>query len=127
MAEETALIVFAHGARDPEWALPLRHLTELLAQRLAPATSVRLAFLEFMKPSLPDCIAELAESGVGQIVVFPAFLARGGHLKTDLPRLVNEAQITNPGVRIRILPSLGENEELLVAISDWLAVALDRR
>ena len=46
------LLLFAHGARDPQWALPF----EAVAQRCRAARGadrVALAFLEFMTPALP--------------------------------------------------------------------------
>jgi len=47
----TGLILFAHGARDPRWALPFEAVAaRVRAQR--PGVPVRLAFLEFMAPTL---------------------------------------------------------------------------
>ena len=51
--EKTALILFAHGARDPEWANPMRRIRAAVMQQ-APAMRVELAFLEFMSPNLGD-------------------------------------------------------------------------
>jgi sirohydrochlorin cobaltochelatase len=67
------LILFAHGARDPRWALPF----EAVAARVRaarPGVPVRLAYLEFMAPSLPDAGAELARAGCTRIEVVPMFL-----------------------------------------------------
>jgi len=43
------VILFAHGARDPAWALPFRALREALLVAL-PEGRVELAFLEIMEP-----------------------------------------------------------------------------
>ncbi|MFY7857790.1 MAG: sirohydrochlorin chelatase, partial [Rubrivivax sp.] len=52
------LILFAHGARDPRWSAPFEAVAaQVRAQR--PGLSVRLAFLEFMSPSLPEAAAAL--------------------------------------------------------------------
>ena len=45
------LILFAHGARDAEWAEPFERLLDLVRQR-APQTQVRLAYLELMRPDI---------------------------------------------------------------------------
>ena len=67
----TALILFAHGARDPEWASPMRRVQAAIRKRLG-GVQVELAFLEFMAPSAqptPDVsgliasIARNAEAG----------------------------------------------------------------
>jgi hypothetical protein len=56
------LILFAHGARDPRWAAPFEAVAGACA-RAARAAAVRLAFLEFMTPDLPEAAAELAAAG----------------------------------------------------------------
>jgi len=76
----TALILFAHGARDPEWANPMRRVQAAIRQRVSEI-QVELAFLEFMAPTLPDCATALIAGGATKVVVMPMFIARGGHLK----------------------------------------------
>src|ERR1700710_496626 len=53
-----ALILFAHGARDPAWMAPFLRLQTLL-QTQQPGLTVKLAFLELMTPDLPQLIATL--------------------------------------------------------------------
>lgn len=116
--DKTALILFAHGARDPEWAAPLRRVREAVRQR-APAQRVELAFLEFMTPDLAACVAALAADGVDAAVVVPMFIAQGGHLKNDLPRLLDELRATYPRLRLRLAPPLGEAELLVQAMATY--------
>ena len=85
-----------------------------------PDLTVELAFLELMQPSLGDCVARLARDGHQRIVIAPLFLAQGGHLKKDLPRLLKDLGATHPGAELSVLPPIGEVTELLNAISDWL-------
>ena len=59
---KTALILFAHGARDPEWANPMRRVQAAVRQRVTDIP-VELAFLEFLPPTLPECAAQLIEQG----------------------------------------------------------------
>lgn len=47
------LILFAHGARDPGWAAPL-HDTVDRVRAEQPDRPVRLAFLEFLAPTLEE-------------------------------------------------------------------------
>jgi sirohydrochlorin cobaltochelatase len=121
MAEvkNSALVLFAHGARDAQWAEPFRTLRESVSGR-RPDLTVELAFLEMMEPALPDCIARLAESGHHRITIAPLFLAQGGHLKKDLPRLLEEIGGKHPSAEIALLPPIGEVTELLGAIAEWL-------
>jgi sirohydrochlorin cobaltochelatase len=121
--KKSALILFAHGARDPEWARPFENIRDLVASR-RPDLLIELAYLELMTPRLVEAIDSVANSGVSDVTVAPLFMAQGGHLKQDVPRLLAEAQQRHPGVYIRLLPAVGEVETLLVAISAWLAASV---
>lgn len=117
-----ALILFAHGARDPDWALPFRAIRDRVAA-LRPDLVVELAFLELMTPRLGDAVDELA-GRVQRITVAPLFMAQGGHLKQDVPRLLAEIGERHPGVSVALLPPVGEIPAILDAISGWLVAAL---
>lgn len=119
-----AIVLFAHGARDPRWAEPFQRLQALVAQR-CPQQRVELAFLELMSPSLPEQVASLIAAGCQQISIVPAFMAQGGHLRRDLPALINELIARYPYCAIRSTPPLGEVETVLAAMADWIASAAD--
>ena len=75
-ATTTGLLLFAHGARDPQWARPF----EAVAARCALAVGqqrVALAFLEFMTPDLVSAGAQLVAGGCTRIDVVPLFLGAG--------------------------------------------------
>ena len=122
---KSALVLFAHGARDAQWSDPFRAMQNAVAAR-RPDLTVELAFLEIMQPSLADCVASLAGNGHQRIVIAPLFLAQGGHLKKDLPRLVKELEAKHPKSEISVLPPIGEVTELLNAISEWLVNSAPR-
>lgn len=114
-----AIVLFAHGARDPEWAMPFRRIQSRLREADAAAI-VELCFLELMPPTLSDTIAALAERGVNLITVVPLFLAQGGHLKQDLPRMLDEVRRRHHrDLDIRMTSAIGDSEALTDAIADW--------
>src|SRR5574343_1091684 len=112
----TALILFAHGARDPEWAEPMRRVQAAIRQR-QPGVPVELAFLEFMAPTLPDCIDSLVAGGARKIVVMPMFIARGGHLKRDVPELLKKLRTAHPDVQFSLGGVIGEQESVVQAMA----------
>jgi sirohydrochlorin cobaltochelatase len=112
----TALILFAHGARDPEWANPLRRVQAAIRQHAA-GTAVELAFLEFMAPSLHDCAAALVANGATKIVVLPMFIAQGGHLKREVPVMLDRLRSTWPAVQFSLAGAIGENEIVVQAMA----------
>ncbi len=122
----TAILLFAHGARDPGWAEPFRRIAGRL-KAARPGLRVELAFLEFMEPRLADAVAALAGAGIDRITLVPLFLAQGGHLKEDLPRLLDDIRGQHSSVRIDVTAAIGDSESLTNAIADWaLSQHLDR-
>jgi sirohydrochlorin cobaltochelatase len=113
-----ALVLFAHGARAPGWAAPFERLRALAAARL-PDCEVSLAFLELMTPSLPDEVAALAARGIRQITVVPVFLGQGGHLRRDLPALVERMRADHPGLTLEVAGPVGEDPAVLQAMADY--------
>ncbi len=114
-----ALILFAHGSRDPQWAAPFRAVREKIATA-RPQLMIELAFLEFMQPALPEAIDRLAAAGHGRLVIAPLFMAQGAHLKRDLMKLLSEAVTRHPEIDIELLPAAGEADPVLDAIGDWV-------
>ena len=111
-----SIILFGHGARSADWARPMEVLAATVKER-APDTAVRLAFLEFMAPTLPDCIAGLLADGVGKIVVMPMFIARGGHLKRDVPETLAALRLAHPQVEFVLGDAIGEHALVVEAMA----------
>ena len=120
-----AIILFAHGARDPQWALPFKKIKRALKAK-KPGVAVELAFLELMEPSLADAVAKLAGAGHPSITVAPLFMAQGGHLKNDLPKILDALRADYPKTRITLLPAIGDVDAVLDSIADWLVGATAR-
>lgn len=113
------IVLFAHGAREAQWARPFQRIRSLLERR-APSTPIELAFLESMRPSLAEALSALASRGAERITLVPLFMAQGSHLRNDLPALVQRAAAGNPGLSIRIAPAIGDVDALLDAIAQWV-------
>jgi sirohydrochlorin cobaltochelatase len=115
---ETAIILFGHGARDPEWARPMERVRDML-RAAAPGLEVETAFLEFMQPGLVAAIDCLARGGARRITVVPMFLAQGGHVKKDLPALLEEARSLHPQCEVSLLPAVGEADRVIAAMAAY--------
>lgn len=114
------VILFAHGARDPEWRVPVDRLAALVAQRM-PGAHVVAAFLEHMTPSLSEAVAARVAAGASHVLIVPVFLARGGHLKHDLPRMIAEFQARFPEVELQVTAPVGEADPVLAAMAAWVS------
>jgi sirohydrochlorin cobaltochelatase len=118
------IVLFAHGARDPQWARPFEAIRGHLAAS-RPEYPTELAFLDLMRPTLEEAIASLVERGAPAITVFPLFMAQGGHLKQDLPRLLDAIRATHPRIPIALETTIGEVPEIVAAIAEWILSRVD--
>jgi sirohydrochlorin cobaltochelatase len=115
-----ALILFAHGARDPLWRQPFEAVAEQV-RALRPDTAVRLAYLEFMAPSLTEAGDQLARSGATEVCVVPMFLGAGGHVRRDLPALLEALRQQHPQVSWVLRPAIGEAQAVIEAMAREVA------
>jgi sirohydrochlorin ferrochelatase len=103
-----ALLLIAHGSRDPRHAASVAALVEeVRAQR--PGTEVATAYLDHCAPRIPQVAGRLADA-----VAVPLLLNRAFHAKHDIPAALRAA-----GSRLPVADVLGP--------SPLLAAALDRR
>jgi sirohydrochlorin cobaltochelatase len=110
------LLLFAHGARDPAWARPFEAVAARLRQT-RPNTPLVLAFLEFMTPNFSDAADELVRQGCTRVHVMPLFLGTGGHVRRDIPPLLETLrECHGAGVEWVLHPPLGEHEAVLQAM-----------
>ncbi|HTO46044.1 MAG TPA: CbiX/SirB N-terminal domain-containing protein [Burkholderiales bacterium] len=117
-----AIVLFAHGSRDPDWAEPFERLAaRVRAER--PGARVALAYLEITPPTLEDAVAALVADGAREVAVVPVFLAPGGHVRRDLPLVIERLRSRHPAVRFRVLPTVGEADAVTGAIAAWIAAA----
>lgn len=117
-AAKRAVVLFGHGARDPQWADPLKSLQAMLAEQLGQSFVVELAFLELMEPSLPDVVKCMSLGGVTQIDIIPVFFGRGGHLKKDFPVLMADLKCAYPEMTIQATEAVGQWNAMWQALAD---------
>lgn len=123
MTTKKALVLFAHGARDPRWAQPFLKM-QAIAQMQRPEVTVVLAFLELMEPRLPAVISELVAQGCHEISVVPVFLGQGGHVLRDLPPMIDALRAQYPSLNLRVSDAVGESPAVLDAIAAYCVSSL---
>jgi len=115
-ASERGLLLFAHGARDAAWAMPFETvLAQVRAWR--PDAQVALAYLELMPPDLATAAAELVRCGCRQVDVVPLFLGTGGHVRRDVPLLLQRLHAQHTGTSWRLRAPIGEHPDVIHAIA----------
>lgn len=119
----TALILFAHGSRDARWVEPFSRVRQQVMRQM-PDASVDLAFLELMTPDLPTAVGQAVAQGARAVVVVPLFLGQGGHVRRDVPALIDGLRTAHPGISIRCTPAAGEDDGVLAALAAYACAAL---
>lgn len=109
------ILLLAHGARDPAWARPFEQTRDQLVARGRP---VALSFLEFMSPDLVEAGQQLAAQGCTAVTVVPLFLGAGGHVRKDVPVLMERLRLTHPAVQWQLARAVGETTTLVDALAD---------
>jgi sirohydrochlorin cobaltochelatase len=112
------LILLAHGARDPRWREPFEHLAARVRAK-RPDLQVRLAFLGLMEPDLETAGEELVATGCDAVLVVPIFLGQGGHVRDDVPALVESLRTRHSGVVVTQSPAAGEDRGVLDALASF--------
>jgi sirohydrochlorin cobaltochelatase len=119
------LILLAHGARDPRWREPFDRLVErVLAKR--PELAVRLAFLELMAPDLLLAGEELVAFGCDALLIVPIFFGQGGHVREDVPALVEDLRKRWIGVAVSVSPTAGDDSGVVDSLASFCIHELDQ-
>jgi len=113
-----ALLLIAHGSRDPAWKKPFEAIAEQLAR--THEGPVVLCYLESASPSMAQGLALLLAEQPQQVTVVPLFLASGSHVRVDIPEFLAQARLEHPNLHWRLLPTLGE----LLPVQQAIAAAV---
>ena len=109
---QRAVILFAHGSRDPLWRQPIEAVAARMADS-APQVPVRCAYLELCAPDLNTVVHELLALGVQSMTVVPMFLGVGKHAREDLPLLMQALQAQHPRIQLTLRPAIGEDPAMI--------------
>jgi sirohydrochlorin cobaltochelatase len=111
------LVILAHGSRDPRWRAPFETFVATLAADLG-ADKIRLAYMEFVTPTLADMAEEAMRDGVQQLKILPLFMAGGAHVDRDIPVQVTAVQGRFPSLDLSVLPPIGEHPRLVALMQE---------
>jgi sirohydrochlorin cobaltochelatase len=112
------ILLFGHGARNPEYAEPFRRIRATMLAR-DPQARVEIGFLELQQPSFEDAIAALAGQGVKSIRVVPIFFAPGKHVLKDLPERAAAALDRYPDLEMEVADAVGMIPSVIEAMAAY--------
>ncbi|WP_144206064.1 sirohydrochlorin chelatase [Mycobacterium tilburgii] len=105
-----ALLLAAHGSKDPRSAANARAVAEAVSRR-RPDLQVRLTFLDHDSPRLVDVLATLDRPAV----VTPLLLANTYHARVDIPAQIASCVV---GQQVWQAPVLGEDDRLVSVLRE---------
>ena len=111
-----ALILMAHGSRDPRWRGTFECLHEYVTTRFGD--NIHLAFMEFVGPTLLDVAEDCHKAGVRHMRVLPLFMAGGAHVATDIPEQMQQVRDAYPDMAIEALSPIGEDPRMFAVIQE---------
>lgn len=114
------IVLLAHGSRDPQWVESFEKMRAAVQRRL-PESATVLAYLEHSAPDFMTAVDELVARETTFIKVVPLFLGPGGHVRGDVPQLVDRAKARHPNVHFDLKPFIGDARAVLDAIADYVA------
>ena len=124
MSDKTGILLCGHGSRLPAAGQEFAQVARLLGQRM-PKYDLEPAFLELSEPAIPDGLDALYRKGNKRILVVPGILFSAGHLKRDIPAIIDAYKAKHPGLRIDLGRELGVDTKMLEAAAARVQEAID--
>jgi sirohydrochlorin ferrochelatase len=103
----TALLLIAHGSRQPEANADLHHLAESLRQR--GYGIVVASYLELADPDIETGGVRCVEAAATKVVLVPYFLSAGTHVRRDLTEARAKLAARFPQVEFCLAEPLGRH------------------
>ncbi|MGM0518216.1 MAG: sirohydrochlorin chelatase [Campylobacterota bacterium] len=107
------LLIVAHGSKLEESNKEIASLAKSIEVLSEGIYIVKYAYLELATPSFDDVLEEiLSANSTASIKVLPYFLAKGKHVKVDIPNSINRFKTEYSKCEVTILPHLGKTKGL---------------
>ncbi len=117
------IMVCGHGSRDVDAVTEFQSVADGIRARL-PQYDVDSGFLEFATPIIRERLEALRQRGNKRIIAVPGMLFAAGHVKTDLPSVINTYAAQHPDLEITYGRDLGLDMKLIRAAGDRVREAM---
>ena len=125
MEEKYGVMVCGHGSRDEEAVKEFQAVAQGLKERL-PQYEADWGFLEFATPVISKGLDALRAKGIRKVLAVPGMLFAAGHVKNDIPSVLNAYQVQNPELSISYARELGIDLKIIRAAGERVEEALQK-
>ena len=115
MNEKKEIIVLAgHGSRqkDTEGLEQVAYNLHTLMHPGCRKNCVRLAYLQFIEPTISEAIENAVQTGAKRIIIHPFFLSKGVHVTKNIPALIKKAKAIHPDVEFICTEPVGAHKKI---------------
>ncbi len=102
------ILIVAHGSRTVESNKIFSNIVESVKEQY-PNDVVVGATLMFSKIDIKDCLLQIINQDIKDILVIPYFLFDGTHVVKDIPNAVNDVIKDYPTVKVTFADSIGKS------------------
>jgi sirohydrochlorin cobaltochelatase len=124
MSEKIGVMVCGHGSRDEGAVTEFARVAKGL-RKLMPETPVEYGYLEFATPIIRDGLDRLRDQGVTRVLAVPGMLFAAGHVKNDIPSVLNSYAAKHEDVTIELGKELGIDPKMIHAAGARIQQTLD--
>ena len=113
---QDCLVLIAHGSKDARWRGTFECLYASVQARYGE--NIRLAYMEFVGPTMLDIARECYSRGVRSLRVLPLFMAGGAHVATDIPEQMAQVREEFPAMTVEAAAPIGEDPRMFAVIQE---------
>lgn len=125
MAKKIGILLCGHGSRDDQAILEFTHFVQEFA-KIQPEYPISSGFLEFAQPVINQGLEALKKNGINHIIALPVMLFAAGHVKNDIPSVLQGFIAQNPEIQVDFGRDLAIDPQLLQAASERIIEAEEK-
>ncbi|TGK38732.1 CbiX/SirB N-terminal domain-containing protein [Leptospira andrefontaineae] len=111
MKPKIAVLVLGHGSRETNSNLEFVSLVDAYSDT-RPDLNISYAYVELAKPDIETALRNLSKE-YSNIIIFPLFLYTSGHIKNDIPIVLDRIKTEFPDHSYKIANSLGIHSKMV--------------
>ncbi|TYS51883.1 sirohydrochlorin chelatase [Bacillus infantis] len=114
-----AILYIGHGTRSKKGAQEARDfLNRIIGKSAAPIQE--MSFLELAEPSIGEAYGNCIHRGATSIRVVPIFLLSAGHIKEDIPDVLEKLKNIFPDVPVEMADPFGVQQAIIHAVCELI-------
>jgi precorrin-8X/cobalt-precorrin-8 methylmutase len=120
-----SILLLGHGSpkKDANKLEQVGTMLHGMLHRGCRENCVKVAYLQFAEPGIPDTIKEAVTQGAKKVILHPFFLSSGLHVSKDIPEMIDQARQLYPGVDFIYTEPLGIHEKLAHIVMERISAA----